>query len=125
MRSTNKLAESLRPSTSEACLRWYTLLEGAPPVEDYLRLRLQAGLSPKTSAQGSRAVQGPWYSVVVRNEPHDAAVAMGRIIGDGGWYFHIIDMAVHPDHQGKGLGDALMARLMCRILDVTEKGPYT
>lgn len=23
----------------------------------------------------------------------------GRVIGDGGWYFHIVDMATQPDHQ--------------------------
>ncbi|WP_370260313.1 hypothetical protein [Cryobacterium sp. TMT3-29-2] len=29
---------------------------------------------------------------------------MGRIIGDGGWYFHIADMATLPEFQGRGLG---------------------
>jgi len=33
---------------------------------------------------------------------------MGRVIGDGGWYFHIVDMAVLPEHQRRGLGDAVL-----------------
>jgi GNAT superfamily N-acetyltransferase len=40
---------------------------------------------------------------------------MGRIIGDGGWYFHIADMAVLPAHQRKGLGDAVLKHLMAYI----------
>lgn len=42
-------------------------------------------------------------------------VAMGRIIGDGGWYFHIADMAVLPEHQRKGLGDAVLRHLLGHI----------
>ena len=30
---------------------------------------------------------------------------MGRVIGDGGWYFHVVDMAVLPEHQRRGLGE--------------------
>ena len=33
--------------------------------------------------------------------------ARGRVIGDGGWYFHIADMATLPEHQGRGLGHRL------------------
>ena len=40
---------------------------------------------------------------------------MGRIIGDGGWYFHIVDMAVLPVHQRKGLGDAILNALLRQI----------
>jgi ribosomal protein S18 acetylase RimI-like enzyme len=39
-------------------------------------------------------------------------VGMGRVIGDGGWYFHIVDMAVLPEHQGNGLGSAVLSRLV-------------
>ena len=37
---------------------------------------------------------------------------MGRVIGDGGWYFHIADMAVLPEHQHRGIGDALLNSLI-------------
>jgi GNAT superfamily N-acetyltransferase len=40
---------------------------------------------------------------------------MGRIVGDGGWYFLISDMATLPEHQRKGLGDAILKRLLARI----------
>ncbi len=50
---------------------------------------------------------------------------MGRIISDGGWYFHIVDMAVLPDHQRKGLGEAILKKLLAHIKDNAPEGnPY-
>ena len=42
-------------------------------------------------------------------------MGMGRVIGDGGWYFHIVDMAVLPEHQRRGIGDAILTALIDRI----------
>ena len=36
---------------------------------------------------------------------------MGRIIGDGGCFFQVVDIAVLPAHQGKGLGKLIMKEL--------------
>lgn len=38
-------------------------------------------------------------------------VGIGRIIGDGGCFFEITDMAVLPEHQGKGVGRLIMESL--------------
>lgn len=48
--------------------------------------------------------------VVVRHD--DEVVGQGRVIGDGGLFFQIVDIAVDPAHQGRGLGKAVMAALM-------------
>lgn len=37
---------------------------------------------------------------------------MGRIISDGGWYFHIADMATLPEHQRKGFGQFVLHHLL-------------
>lgn len=96
------------------------LLENdTPSIEEYRDLRAATELSLKTVEQAERALP-----VVVKSKDSGTVVGMGRIVGDGGWYFHIVDMAVHPDHQRKGLGGAIMARLMCRILDEAPQGPY-
>ncbi|WP_217367719.1 GNAT family N-acetyltransferase [Brevibacillus sp. DP1.3A] len=40
------------------------------------------------------------------------AIGMGRIIGDGGCFYQIVDIAVVPEHQKKGLGKVIMQHLM-------------
>ena len=51
-------------------------------------------------------------------------VGMGRIIGDGGWYFYIADMAVLPDHQLKGLEDVILKTLLARIRREAPRGTH-
>nr|WP_246871856.1 GNAT family N-acetyltransferase [Pantoea ananatis] len=53
------------------------------------------------------------YSVVVCHQ--DAPVGMGRVIGDGGCFFVITDIAVLPQHHKKGVGDRIMTALMAWI----------
>lgn len=82
----------------------------APTLEDYLRLRQVSGLSPK-SEDGARI--GLAHSCfAVRVAQGAQIVGMGRVIGDGGCFFQIVDIAVAPAHQGQGLGKAIMAALM-------------
>ncbi|RAQ44794.1 GNAT family N-acetyltransferase [Aspergillus flavus] len=112
----------------------YTLRQGYPSVRDYIHLRSASGLSPHSAAQAEAAMRGSWHGCYITYnqipEPDnknidisrsnnttidELIVGMGRVIGDGGWYFHIADMAVLPDHQRKGLGDAILKDLMNRI----------
>jgi ribosomal protein S18 acetylase RimI-like enzyme len=102
----------------------YRLAEGPPPVDAYLRLRRDSGLSPKTEAQAVAALPGAWYACHVVHEPSGVVAGMGRVIGDGGWYFHIIDMAVLPGHQRRGLGDAILTALLERIREQAPPGAY-
>ncbi|RYO86434.1 hypothetical protein DL764_009009 [Monosporascus ibericus] len=94
----------------------YVLHDDYPSLDDYLHLRAASGLKPVNSAQGAAVIKGSWYGcyVTTADDP-SKAVAMGRIIGDGGWYFHITDMAVLPSHQRRGLGDAVLKRLLAKI----------
>ncbi|MCB9735320.1 MAG: GNAT family N-acetyltransferase [Deltaproteobacteria bacterium] len=94
-----------------------------PLLADYLALRAGAGLSPKTPAQGAGALAGSWAAVHA-TDAGGATVGMGRVIGDGGWYFHIADMAVLPSHQRRGLGDAILTALIAAITEAAPASPY-
>lgn len=102
----------------------YSLVMTPPLLGDYLRLRAAAGLSPKTEQQGAAALSGAWAACHVVHEETRAVVGMGRLLGDGGWYFHVIDMAVLPEHQRRGLGDAILTALLNRIRAVAPPGAY-
>ena len=102
----------------------YDLTLSPPPLADYLRLRADSGLSPVTEAQGEPALVNSWAWVHVRHRASGEVVAMGRVIGDGGWYFHIADMATLPGHQKKGLGQAVLEALLEKIREEAPPRPY-
>lgn len=58
---------------------------------------------------------GSWAACHVLHDAEDRPVAMGRVLGDGGWYFHVADMAVLPEHQRRGLGGAVLDYLLEQI----------
>lgn len=95
-----------------------------PPVADYLRLRQESGLSSKTMQQAAAALPGSWAACHVLDTSAGEVVGMGRLIGDGGWYFHVVDMAVLPPQQRRGLGDAILSVLLDRIREVAPPGAY-
>ena len=100
----------------------YTIEAGAPALKDYLRLRIAAGLSPKTVEQAAAGLPNTWHGVTVVHEGR--AIGMGRIIGDGGTAFQIVDIALEPAHHGKGLGKAIMAALMDHLNEHAPAGAY-
>jgi ribosomal protein S18 acetylase RimI-like enzyme len=102
----------------------YQLIESAPGVDEYLELRQRSGLSPKTREQAKAALPGSWAACHVVHQPGGERVGMGRVIGDGGWYFHVVDMAVLPDHQRRGLGDAILRSLLEQIRARVPRGAY-
>lgn len=102
----------------------YRLVTAAPPVADYLRLRRESGLSPRTEEQARAALPGSWYACHVVHDGTGEVVGMGRLLGDGGWYFHVVDMAVLPAHQRRGIGDAVLAALLRRIAETAPPGAY-
>ena len=93
----------------------YRIVNGPPSIDDFLMLRALTGLSPRGRKQAESAIRGVWTTVHIIEAKSEACVGMGRVIGDGGWCFQIIDMAVLPMHQHQGLGDAILRALLKRI----------
>lgn len=91
----------------------YSIVVRTPSTEEYLHLRAVAGLSPFSQEAAYKGLQGTVYAVSVLHE--GAAVGMGRLIGDGGCFFQVVDIAVHPEHQGRGLGKAIMRAIMGHV----------
>lgn len=96
------------------------LVAHPPPLEDYLRLRAASGLSPKRPDQGAPALTASWSFCHVRDAGSGDVVAMGRTIGDGGWYFHLADIATDPRYQRRGLGRRVVQWLLD---DIAARAP--
>lgn len=102
----------------------YELIDSPPPLADYLRLRAESGLTPKRPDQARPALENSWAWCHVVQAATGAVVGMGRVIGDGGWYFHLADMATDPDHQRRGIGRAIIDHLLTVIEQKAPADPY-
>jgi GNAT superfamily N-acetyltransferase len=91
----------------------YEISDGVPKIAEFCHLRAIAGMTPRSAIAAAAGLPNSWFAVVVRHM--GVAVGMGRIIADGGLAFLIADIAVDPAHQQRGLGKAIMARLMAEI----------
>jgi GNAT superfamily N-acetyltransferase len=100
------------------------LVPTVPAVPDYLRLRTESGLTPRTEEQARLALAGTWAGCHLVDAESGETVAMGRIIGDGGWYFHVVDMAVLPGHQRRGLGHRALTWLLDEVREHAPADAY-
>ena len=76
----------------------YTTLHAIPSADTYRHLRVASGLSPKSAEAAARGLPNTLFAVqlLLDGEP----VGMGRVIGDGGTAYQVVDIAVLPEHQG-------------------------
>lgn len=100
----------------------YELIEAIPAVEDYLRLRRISGLTPRSIEAAQTGLPGSFFAVCVRQG--NEMIAMGRIISDGALFFHLVDVAVDPAHQGKGHGKTVVAALLAHVRKVAPAEAY-
>jgi len=92
----------------------YNVSERTPTVEEYNRVRRAAGLSVKDETAARRGLANTLYAVCVVCD--GTTVGIGRVIGDGGLFYDIVDVAVVAAHQQRGVGHMIMAALM-RYID--------
>ncbi|WP_274628816.1 GNAT family N-acetyltransferase [Arvimicrobium flavum] len=88
----------------------YVLAIGTPDVDDYRRLRHISGLSKMSLEAAMRGLPNTIHAVTIGW--NGSVVGMGRIIGDGGCFYQVTDIAVDPDHQGRGLGKMIVKALV-------------
>lgn len=100
----------------------YELAVAVPLSEDYRRLRVSAGLSPKSAEGAALGLPNTLFGVVVRSEGQ--VVGMGRVVGDGGLHLQVVDIAVEPRHQGRGLGKAIMGAIVEHLERAAPEGAY-
>jgi len=100
----------------------YELNVQTPSVEDYIRIHMATGLCRKTEGAATIGLKGSLFAVTVfcAGKP----VGLGRIIGDGGCFFQVVDIAVLPEHQQKGVGRRIMDALMSYLHKHAPKSAY-
>lgn len=100
----------------------YELIAETPLADDYRRLRTAAGLSAKSAEAAARGLPNTLFAVVLRKDGR--AVGMGRVIGDGGLFYQVVDIALEPEHHGRGLGKRIVAALVDHLKATAPAGAY-
>lgn len=85
-----------------------TLALAIPRNAEYRALRKAAGLSEMSEEGATAGLPASWCSVCVRHEGE--LIGMGRVVGDGGLFLFVVDIAVTPVWQGRGWGSASCRR---------------
>ncbi len=93
----------------------YTVVDRVATVAEHRQLAGLVGWEDSfrwEAMPGSLA--GSCCGTVVLDEA-GAIVAMGRVVGDGAFFFYVQDVAVHPQHRGRGLGKLVVERLRAQV----------
>ena len=88
----------------------YRVVNRTPTVTEYNSVREAAGLNVKDKLAAQRGLANTLFGVCVMKD--ESVVGIGRVIGDGGLFFDIVDIAVAADHQKQGVGKLIMEALM-------------
>lgn len=96
----------------------YTLTNTVPSVEQHWELAQAVGWSHAFRWAAIPASLAASVCGVVAQDATGRLAGMGRVVGDGAFYFYIQDVVVHPEHQGRGLGRDIVRRLTTLIHDI-------
>lgn len=79
-------------------------------------------MSPKSVAAARNGLPNGCFNITIYEDQQ--LIGMGRVIGDGGTTFQIVDITVDPDYQGQGYGRVILEKIMEYINSIAEKGTY-
>ncbi|KAF3045518.1 hypothetical protein E8E12_008989 [Didymella heteroderae] len=97
-------------------------MEGLPTPQVYHDLRKLAGMTPPPLEAVPKALENSFVGILAYEtkgmlddsmpSPDQSPVAMGRLVGDKSLFLILVDVAVHPEHQRRGLGKRIMKALI-------------
>ncbi|WP_070964131.1 GNAT family N-acetyltransferase [Vibrio sonorensis] len=100
----------------------FDVLDSVPLAEEFVQLRVKAGLSPKSLKAAKIGLPNSLYGVSLYDG--EMLIGMGRVVGDGACNFEIVDVAVDPSYQKQGLGRIIMEKIDGYLAGVALEGSY-
>lgn len=79
-------------------------------ADDFLYIHKEMGYELEPREQIEQALKRGLFSVVAKD--NDKIIGMGRLVGDGFMYCYIQDVRVLPQYQNKGIGKAIVNKLL-------------
>lgn len=97
--------------------------EELPDINSYWELFNTTGWNDEYNfdmTELRNAITNSWYAVSGYDK--DRLIGFGRVISDGIHHALIVDIIIHPDYQGKGLGSQLLEKLLekCKSKNIRD-----
>ena len=92
--------------------------------EEYNELRKLVGWGTISERQFNTSIPNSRFITVGKCD--GKTISMARAVGDGGYHLLIVDVIVHPDFQGQGIGKEMLSQLINFVKNgYVEKGETT
>jgi len=88
--------------------------------EDCDKLRDSAGWPKMHPDQIKTGLENSAFTVAAKDG--EATVGMARVVSDGGYVVFIVDVLVLPEYQRKGIGKAMISKIMKYVYDKLKDG---
>ncbi|WP_040978918.1 GNAT family N-acetyltransferase [Oceanobacillus jeddahense] len=100
----------------------YKIKYQTPSIDAFNQLRVEAGLSSKERKAIEIGLPNTLFAVTIYDE--DTLIGLGRVVGDGGVVFHVVDIVVKPSYQGQGIGKKVMEEITDYLDEHAYQGSY-
>lgn len=101
----------------------YIFQENTLNYKDYCSLRESVEWLNFDEEQMKRGLSNSLLIISVTED--GKTVGMGRLIGDGGMYYSIVDVVVRPEHQRKGVGSRILDLILEHVSRQTPQGGHS
>lgn len=98
------------------------IVERAPTPAEYAELRAAVGWRALPASIVEAGLPRGLYAVCAEDDGR--TIGCARIVGDGAMYFYLQDVLVHPEHQRRGVGGALMDALLDFLRRTARDGAF-
>ena len=101
----------------------YTIDDRVATLEEYRAICEAVGWGEVMNFEAApQALRRSLYGVVATYAGQ--AIGMGRVVGDGAIFFYLQDIAVVPEHQGRGVGAQIVGRLLAYLASAAPEKAF-
>lgn len=97
------------------------ITEDFPQSKEYMDLRLDAGLPEVELTVAETALSRSLLCVLIRDD-NDRLIGIGRVVGDGAFYFQLVDIMVATPYRDNGIEEMIISELLARLGKIAPGG---
>ena len=90
------------------------ITEEFPQNQEYMDLKAVTGPPEVEISAIATALNRAVLSLLARDD-NDRLIGMGRVVGDGAFYFQLVDIMVAASHLDQGVEEMIVSELLSRL----------